>query len=100
MLPRNEIHDAVVEAVDTVRETLVTDENGLRSDETTVLIGDGAALDSMGFVNFVVAVEEGMSRIMGRPFHLADTVTAPDAEMQSVSTVGQFIDFLDRLVNN
>jgi acyl carrier protein len=97
MFEREHIRDAVFQAVDKVRESL-PDESALPSDESTALLGEGATLDSMGFVNFVVAVEEEMSQLTDRPFHLAETLTAPDTEAQSISTVGQFIDFLHRLV--
>jgi hypothetical protein len=93
MLKKGEIREAVFRAIDHVRESLV-DENALPRDESAVLLGEQAALDSMGFVNFVVAVEEEMSRITGRPFYLVEKLNAPDAEAQSISTVGQFIDFL------
>jgi hypothetical protein len=53
----------------------------------------------MGFVNLVVAVEDEMSQLTVRPFHLAEALTVSDVEKRGFSTVGQFIDFIGRLVN-
>jgi acyl carrier protein len=92
---RDDIRNAVLRAVETTRQSLL-DESALPEGEMTVLLGDGAALDSMDFVYLVVAVEEEMSRMLERPFHFAETLTKPDGETQPFRTVGQLIDFLYR----
>ena len=98
MFEREDIRKAVFRAVETTRQSLL-DESALPVDEATVLVGEGAGLDSMGFVNLVVAVEEEMTQLTARPFHLAEALTAADADTQAFSTVGQFNDFIGRLVN-
>lgn len=98
MFERDDIRDAVFRAVGTARQSLL-DESALQVDEATVVLGEGAALDSMGFVNLVVAAEEEISQLTARPFHLAEALTDAAAEQRAFSTVGQFIDFIGRLIN-
>ena len=43
----------------------------LASDDL-ILLGPGAGLDSMGFVNFIIALEEELERELGRDFSVGD----------------------------
>lgn len=93
MPDRKQVQDAVFRAIDRMRE-LSLDESGLTSQESTVLLGEGAVLDSMSFVNFVVALEEEMSRVTDQPLNIAEMLSSPEPHVASVSTAGQLIDFL------
>jgi acyl carrier protein len=93
MLSRDQIRETVLLAIDRVKE-LSMDERGLTSDESAVLLGEWGALDSMGFVNFVVALEEEMSRISEQPLDLVEVLNSPEVRLAPISTVGQLIDFL------
>lgn len=93
MVERAQIRSSVFRAIDRVNE-LSLDEGALVNGESDVLVGDGAALDSMGFVNFVVAVEEEMAEVSDRPLDLVQVLNSPDSSGAPVSTVGQLIDYL------
>ena len=93
MIERDQIRSTVFRAIDRVNE-LSLDEGALVNGEADVLVGDGAALDSMGFVNFVVAVEEEMAEVSDRPLDLVQVLNSPDSNGAPVSTVGQLIDYL------
>ena len=60
MLNKEQIQECEFTAKDRVNEVTL-DQNTLRKDDATVLTGDAARLDSMGFVNFVVALEESLA---------------------------------------
>ena len=92
-LERSQIRDVVFQAIDRVKGLLV-DESALAADESVVLLGEGTGLDSMGFVNFIVAVEEEMTVSTGVPCELVERVSSPDTDILTISTVGRFIDFL------
>ncbi len=96
MLERDQVRDIVFRAIERVKE-LSLDESALPSGESAVLLGEGAGLDSMGFVNFVVALEEEMSRVTGRPLSIVGALNSPDGKTGLISTVGEFIDFLHNL---
>ena len=51
-------------AIDRVNELLPTGES-LSKEKDTVLLGQGGKLDSMGFVNLVVAIEEELEKQLG-----------------------------------
>ena len=66
MMERDQIRDIVFRAMDRVKE-LSLDGSALPNDESGVLLGEGAGLDSMGFVNFVIALEEEISSVAEQP---------------------------------
>jgi acyl carrier protein len=99
MLERDQIRDIVFRAIDRVKE-LSFDESALPNDESAILLGEGAGLDSMGFVNFVVALEEEMSCVTDRPLSIPEELNSPDAETEPISTMGEFIDFLYNLTRS
>ena len=92
-LQKDQIRNAVLLAIDRVRESLV-DESVLPRTESAVLLGDDAALDSMGFVNFIVAVEEEMSAVTDEAYQLVDRISSMKTDGPDSCTVGRFIDFL------
>jgi len=96
MTERDEIREAVFRAVDRVRELLL-DEDAFPREESAVLLGDGAGIDSMGFVNFVVAVEDEMSRTMNQPLMLIERINSADPAASKIVTVGQLIEYLRTL---
>jgi acyl carrier protein len=97
MIERDEIRNTVFRALAQVKE-LSLDESGVASEESDVLVGDGAGLDSMGFVNFVVALEEEMSRISDQPLNLLELFNSPESKTAPISTVRQLIDSLYHLL--
>ena len=96
MLERTEIQKIVFTAIDRLNELLL-DEEALCKDENTVLLGTGSKLDSMGFVNFVVALEEAYIQVTGVDGRLIDRLHSGDIEAERVCTVRELIEFLHRL---
>jgi acyl carrier protein len=95
MIQRDQIRSAVSLAIERVKE-LSLDDRELNNEESTVLFGPGAALDSMGFVNFVVALEDEMVGISG-PLDLVEILNSQEQRTPPISTVGQLVDLLCRL---
>jgi acyl carrier protein len=93
MLDRGQIEEAVYRAIDQVNELLL-DENTLSKADDTILIGEGSKLDSMGFVNFVVALEEELAQRIGLDLNLVEASNAEGVKSQQWSTVVNLIDFL------
>lgn len=93
MADRNQIERIVFQAIDRVNELLL-EENAVVKDAGTVLLGQGAVLDSMGFVNFVVALEELLATEAGLSLNLVGELNAPNNNLPKPETVGQFADFI------
>ena len=64
----------------------------------TVLVGDDALLDSMGFINFIVAVEDSIARDFDLSINLTEELDKAYAERQSALTLGDLNSFLCDLV--
>jgi hypothetical protein len=77
-------------AVDRVNDLLPTGDE-LAKDDGTVLLGRGAVLDSMGFVNFAAALEEELEQQLGIQFCLADEIAL---RSQSDCTIGSLYGLL------
>ena len=92
----NKIEDKVREcvncAIDRVNELLPCG-GTLPNEEGTILLGQDSRLDSMGFVNLVVALEDEFSERFGRQVTLTDELNAGDG----VRTVGDLHQVLIRL---
>lgn len=82
-------------AIDRVNELLPTGEP-LSKENDTVLLGQDGKLDSMGFVNLVVAVEEELETQFGVKVSLSDEVMGGDGEL----TVGGLHEMLGRIVRD
>ena len=67
----DQIRAAVYRTIDSVND-LLPPQQALSRDENVVLLGQQASLDSMGFVNFVVALEEELERELHRDFNIPD----------------------------
>lgn len=93
MLERGQIQSIVFRALDRTNEVLL-DDNTLAKEPGTVLLGQGAGLDSMGFVNFVVALEEEIAEGTGLHLNVVDELNASSDNAHKPATVGELIDFL------
>lgn len=67
------VENIVNNAVDAVNALLPTSEM-LSKDRSTVVQGDGARLDSMGFLNLLVALEDEIDSQLGFRITLAEAV--------------------------
>jgi acyl carrier protein len=93
MLDRGQIEEVVYRAIDQVNELLL-DENAITKEDDTILIGEGSKLDSMGFVNFVVALEEELAQRIGLDLNLVDELNASGVKSQQRFAVVDLIEFL------
>ena len=60
----------------------------------TLLLGQGGRLDSMGFVNLIVALEEELKAKLGIEASMADELMATDG----VLSVGDLFEIVSRVV--
>lgn len=90
-----QVQDVLNYAIDRVNELLPTGEP-LSKEKDTVLLGQGGKLDSMGFVNLVVAIEEELEKQLGVRAVLLDEVMGGDG----VLTVGGLHEMLGRIVRD
>lgn len=93
MIERQKVRDAVLRAVEQANE-LSVDGNALRAEESAILFGGGAGLDSMDFVNFIAAVEDEMSRLTDRPLNLLKKLNDAESQHQRPLTLALLIDSL------
>ena len=69
----------------------------LRKSLDTPLIGSGSQLDSLGFVNFIVALEMNLEQRSGVTLDLADT-RALSQESSPFRNVGALAEYIARLL--
>ena len=90
------IQNIVSCAIDRVNEVLPTGQ-ALAKGRTTVLLGRGGGLDSMGFVNLIAALEEELEKQLSITVNLADELMMNG---QALSTVGELHELLIRVVTS
>jgi len=85
--------DFVFSAIDTVNAQSDDDFTINKAPETT-LLGDGSELDSLLFVNLVVAVEEAIHDSTGELITLVteDTMNLESNPFETVKSLAQYID--------
>ena len=93
ILDQSQIQRVIDCAVDRVNEVLL-DANAVQKDRATVLVGPGAILDSMGFVNFVVAVEDELGEAFGLEVNLVEEINLLEETRPGPKTIGEIIEFL------
>jgi len=87
----------VYAAIDEANEDRTdTDLPPLEKSPETPIHGSASGLDSLGLINFVVAVEEGVERDVGVPIMLSDdrSLTQEPNPFESVRTLVDYIDVL------
>jgi acyl carrier protein len=83
------VRAVVYRSIDTINGFLPHDE-AIEVSDHLVLLGANAVLDSMGFVNFIVVLEEELEREFGRDLSLVDLLQV-QSEDASVLTVADLI---------
>lgn len=81
-----QITRAVYEAMDEVND-MVEPDRALEKAPDTVLIGEAARLDSQGFVNLAVALEENVERMFNKPINVIDLLSPDEPETLTVATL-------------
>jgi acyl carrier protein len=99
MKGRDKITEAVYRAIAAVNDFL-PEEQALEPREDLVLLGNGARLDSMGFVNFLVSLEEELEKALGRELNIAELLSVQSSDNETtVSTVGELISSLSERIS-
>jgi acyl carrier protein len=91
------IRTAVYRTIEAVNDLLPAGQTLPASDDV-VLVGQTATLDSMGFVNFVVALEEELERELQRGFNIPDLLAMQADDNRSLLTVSDLIKLLSERV--
>lgn len=89
---RERILQAIYKAVDQANQARPAAARLAKSPQE-VLWGDGTVLDSLGIVNFVVAVEEEIAQECGVAVNLSNLQGAPSAE-HPLRTIGSLAEHL------
>lgn len=87
------ITNIIVRCVDEAKE-----DNSLVIDQTTVLFGDGAFLDSLGLVHLILAVEEEIEEQLGVGLTIASD-KAFSSKRSPFRTVSTFAEYVSELVS-
>jgi acyl carrier protein len=93
MPDKNQIQVIVFRAIDRLNEVLL-EENAIAKDRAEILFGEGAQLDSMGFVNLGAALEEELGSELGIELNVAEEMNSPEGKSARIITVGDLVDFL------
>jgi acyl carrier protein len=93
ILDKSQVQGVIDRAVDQVNQVLL-DADAIQKDRATVLVGDGAVLDSMGFVNFVVAIEDQLAEAIGLEVNLIEEINAVEEETSRPKTLCDIGEFL------
>ncbi len=96
MADNERVLGVIRDAVEEINSTLPEDQQ-LEFSEETALFGPSGALDSMGLVNFVVAVEQGLEEEFGVSVVLADE-KAMSRRTSPFRTVGSLKDYIHTLL--
>lgn len=101
-ITRDKIIELLYESIAELNEQRGKDEQLAKSPQTS-LLGDGAGLDSLGFVNFVALVEEKCQDRFGKSIMLSDATEKPGVRdpFATVATLAEYIELglTDRLAS-
>ena len=86
-----EIETIIYQVFDNLMEQ--STELELEKQKSTPLIGDGSVLDSLGLVNFLVALEQKLQDIVGSSFQIADQdlLIGEEQPLRSVETLSAYL---------
>jgi acyl carrier protein len=88
----------VYAAIDEANEDRQGDLPPLEKSVETPIHGTASGLDSLGLINFVVAVEEGVERELGTEIVLSDDRSLSQ-EPSPFESVGALVDYIDVLLS-
>ena len=94
-MSKNTLEDIVYPAVDEIKHVLPEGAKLHRSPET-VLFGNGAVLDSINLVNFILAVEERAEAVTGRQIRLVteNAMSRSKSPFKTLQTISDYVDEL------
>ena len=81
----------VYAAIDTLNEQL-SQEQRLEKNLATVLLGNSGKLDSVGFINLIVLIEEKLHDDCGVSMSLSDALNSTDANpFQTINSLTEYL---------
>ncbi len=101
MATQEQILQAIYTAIDEVNEQLPSGAQLAKSPDS-ILFGQSGALDSLGLVSLIVAVEQSVENELGATVTLADekALSQRNSPFRSVSTLAEYIQQLLANGNN
>jgi acyl carrier protein len=92
------IIECIYAAIDEANDQRNPDDPVMEKSFETTIHGDSSALDSLGLVNFVVAVEENVEKAFGSSLMLADdrALVEEPSPFQSVGNLAVYVETLLR----
>ena len=92
MVTREKVAETLLEVVDDLNRRLASDQRLERS-TATVLSGENSRLDSLGLINFIVAVEQAIEDKFESTVSLTDDIllAATDGPLHTVGSLAGFI---------
>jgi D-alanine--poly(phosphoribitol) ligase subunit 2 len=91
MMDEETARRVVYDAIDIVNQQLPASKR-LRKAPDTVIVGAGGALDSLGVVSFVIAVEEKVAELTGAAVQLLDeTMLAEGSPFHTAGSLARYI---------
>ena len=100
---RDKIIKSIYRSIDEINHQFEDVKNKLDKSETTVLYGDNLSsgknkLDSLGLINFIVAVEQNIEDEFNIPITLADE-RAMSQENSPFKDVISLVEYIEKLIN-
>lgn len=88
----NDILQSIYDTVEEVNRQLPKEQQ-LQKSRDTIIVGKGGVLDSLGIINFLVALEDRVSRETGNAITLLDEemISEPDGPLQTLGRIEQFV---------
>jgi acyl carrier protein len=97
-IDRTDVERIVYRAIDEVNEVQPED-NLLVKAPATVLVGRGGQLDSMGFVNFVAALEEQLAASVELSANIVDELNSRSQSVKA-TTVADWIEVVQSVLQH
>lgn len=92
----NVLTDIIYPSIDEMNDSLGEDETRIAKAEDATIFGSGAALDSIGLVNFIVIVEERIDEQTGQSLVLANekAMSQKSSPFRTVQSLAAYIETL------
>ena len=97
-LGKEQIRTSVLRAIERVQEFTLR-KQAVRNRDSAVLLGERAALDSLGLVKFAVALEDELARITDQPLHFMSILVSPEVHATRSLTVDHLVNLLYHSMN-
>jgi acyl carrier protein len=89
----NQILQAIYDTLEEVNRQLPDDQQ-MQKLPDTIVVGDNGALDSLGVINFLIALEDRLSRETGNTINLLDEkiISESDGPLKTIGRLHEYIE--------